>query len=299
MKENKVNLFIIGAPKCGTTALATYLNSHNEIFMSSPKEPHFFSSKFKDWFYKAESLEQYLALFSNSNDSHKILGEASVLYLYDSSALIKIYDYNPDAKIVVMLRNPIDLAYSWHSQAVYNGDENILDFEKAWRLQKNREEGRNIPKYCRIPETLQYKKIASIGSQLVELHKIFPKEQILYFYLTEMNQNAQLVYKRTLNFLGIEDDNKVDFPRVNSNKIRTRNWLDSFSRSKFFKILRLVKNSIGLKKFSPLSKSSVRNSREVQRNPLSSKFRNELRVEFQKEFQLLEEITGENLIISR
>ena len=111
---NKPNLFIVGAPKCGTTFLYHYLKQHPEIYFPDFKEPHFFGSDLirKNGAYDL-SLNNYKSLF---NSDKKIIGEASTFYIFSKNAAKEIYDFNPDAKIIIMLRNLVDLAYSLHSQ---------------------------------------------------------------------------------------------------------------------------------------------------------------------------------------
>ena len=110
----KVDFFIVGAPKAGTTSLFHYLNEHLEIEMSSQKEPDYFSDgalKRQGMYYRKsriENLEKYHGLFTNKEV--KLRGEASVSYLFYNDVPQKIKDYNPKAKIIIMLRNPIDSA---------------------------------------------------------------------------------------------------------------------------------------------------------------------------------------------
>ena len=151
----KPNFFIIGAPKCGTTALSEYLREHPNIYMCTPKEPHYFDYDFEQY-REVETLDEYLGLFEAATTEHIAIGEASACYLYSSVALEDIYQFAPQAKIIVMLRNPVDLAYSYHSQLLYASDENVPDFEQAWRLQDIRREGKKIPPRCRDSALLQY-----------------------------------------------------------------------------------------------------------------------------------------------
>ena len=105
------NFFIVGAPKCGTTALCEYLKYHPNVFMSTPKEPHYFAEDFERYRH-VKTEDKYLALFGDCNDRHLMIGEASVFYLRSTRAVSLIRDFNPDAKIIVMLRNPVDMVYS-------------------------------------------------------------------------------------------------------------------------------------------------------------------------------------------
>tara|TARA_B110000240_G_scaffold198093_1_gene256344 strand:- start:1509 stop:2372 length:864 start_codon:yes stop_codon:yes gene_type:complete len=113
----KVDFFIVGAPKSGTTSLYHYLNQHQDICMSLIKEPNYFSSEElndQGLYYKAKvisKLESYHKIFIQEKD-HQLLGEASVSYLFYQNVPLKIYKYNPTAKIIILLRNPIERAHS-------------------------------------------------------------------------------------------------------------------------------------------------------------------------------------------
>ena len=109
--------FIVGAPKAGTTSLYHYLEEHPEVYMSPIKETNFFSSKQmqeQELYYDAtpiQSKNQYLELFKDVSQEKQV-GEASVSYLYYTGVAKKILEFNPKAKIVIMLRNPVDRAFS-------------------------------------------------------------------------------------------------------------------------------------------------------------------------------------------
>ncbi len=152
------NFFIVGAPKSGTTALSDYLRDHPNIFFSEPKEPHYFAQDFEKY-RLTKTLEEYLSLFDESTPNHLAIGEGSVFYLFSSVALKKIYEFDPQAKIIVMLRNPVDLVYSFHSQQLFSADEDEQSFEKAWRLQGVRQQGKHIPRKNRNTNFLNYASI--------------------------------------------------------------------------------------------------------------------------------------------
>src|SRR5687767_1010670 len=103
---HKPNFFIVGAPKCGTTSLYEYIRVHPEVFMPDRKEPAFFCSDF----YKPRRMkeEEYLSLFREAG-SAKWIGEASTWYLYSDKAREGIKAFCPDARIIIMLRNPVDM----------------------------------------------------------------------------------------------------------------------------------------------------------------------------------------------
>ena len=117
------NLFIVGAPKCGTTFLYHYLKKHPDIYFPEFKEPHYFGSDLirRNGAYNL-SLREYKNLFSTEK---KVIGEASTFYLFSKKAAQEIYNFNPHSKIIIMLRDLVDLVHSLHSQFVFSGDEVI------------------------------------------------------------------------------------------------------------------------------------------------------------------------------
>ena len=113
----KVDFFIVGAPKAGTTSLYHYLNEHPQVEMSLQKEPNYFSDKAiqsQDLYYnknRIDTEEKYNRLF-NFQKKDVIFGEGSVSYLFYPAVAQEIKKYNPIAKIIIMLRNPVDRAFS-------------------------------------------------------------------------------------------------------------------------------------------------------------------------------------------
>ena len=161
------NLFLVGAPKSGTTALATYLGEHPEVFMA-PWELNFFGT---DLSFRTATgapshirLAHYLSTFS-SHAGERYRGDHWSCYLYSARAAEEIRDFAPDARIVVMLRNPVDQMHSQHSEMLYQGDEDIRDFAEALDAEGDRALGRRIPPGCRKPFALQYRAVAVITTR--------------------------------------------------------------------------------------------------------------------------------------
>src|SRR5690349_11034979 len=148
--SGKPNFFIVGAPKCGTTALYEYLRHHPNIFLPKVKEPHFFATDLGAY-PSVKTMDQYLGLFHDSNEAQVRIGEASVYYLRSDTALPKIREFNPAAHIIAMFRNPVEMVHALHSQLLYVGIEDVPDFEAAWRLQDPRSRGLHIPPRIRSP----------------------------------------------------------------------------------------------------------------------------------------------------
>ena len=214
----KPNFFIIGAPKCGTTALSQYLSEHHDICFSRPKEPHYFCTDFPKYRLVNSDKEYLNEYFGHCSDNNKMLGEGSVWYLFSQDAVRNILEFNPAARFIVMVRNPVDMAYALHSQAVFSGDEDIDDFETAWYLQDIRAKGMNIPGNCREPKFLQYASSCKLGDQVEKLFKLAPKEQCHLIILDDFAKNPKKIYEETLSFLNLPTDNREAFPKVNANK---------------------------------------------------------------------------------
>lgn len=291
------NFFIIGAPKCGTTALSEYLRDHKNIFVSMPKEVHYFCTDFPK--YRAVNTESgYLQLFKNTTKEHLAIGEASVFYLYSSTAIFNINEFNNSSKIIVMFRNPIELAYSMHSQLVYSRDEDEVDFCTAWHLIELRKKGKRIPEKCREPKLLYYDELAKLGEQLKRVLNVIPRERIMIIFFEDFVSDTKRVYNDVLNFLEVPNDNRSDFPRINKNKYHKLSWLGSLTQRPPKKLVDLVlkiKRVLGIEKLGILRLLRGFNLRQVNRSPLSEEFRIQLENCFRNDIATLSELTGRNL----
>ncbi len=141
LKLKKPDFFIVGAPKSGTTALNNYLSQHPDVFMAQ-KELHRFGSDLKMRI--VPSQEEYLQSFQSAGEG-KLIGEASVWYLFSKTAATEIKRFSPAARIVIMLRNPVEVLPSLHSQNLYNGNEDTKDLKKALDLDVERKKGNFLP----------------------------------------------------------------------------------------------------------------------------------------------------------
>lgn len=209
------NLFIVGAPKCGTTAWVEYLRSHPGIFFARVKEPHHFARDFPHWCFIRER-DDYLALFEGSGAA-PIVGEGSVRYLYSQAAAEEIHRFNPDARILIFLRRQEDFLPSLHNQQLYNRDESIESFEQVWHLSGHRPAD-TIPANCREPRFLDYKAMGRFHEQVERYYALFPPAQIKVVTFDSWIGDPRPTYIDILRFLGVEDDGRTDFPPVNEAK---------------------------------------------------------------------------------
>lgn len=212
------NLFIVGAPKCGTTAMHTYLGQHPEIFMSKEKENNHFATDLLSGNDPFRSDARYFAMFEGADDA-KIIGESSVFYLFSKVAAANIYHYNPEAKIIIMLRNPVEMLQSYHAQLIYNQDEDILDFKAALKAEGKRKSGElKIKEGLRFKERLFYSEIVSYTEQVKRYLSLFGKEHVRIIVFEEFKKEPAVVYRKTLEFLNVDTTYQINFPVINGRK---------------------------------------------------------------------------------
>jgi hypothetical protein len=145
---NMPNFLIIGAAKSGTTALYEYLKQHPQIYLSPVKEPEFFSFEGEQLNYEGPgvtinassitNLEAYQRLFQEASEQQMARGEASALSLYIPKAAARIKYYVPNAKLIAILRNPVDRAYASFTHLIRDGREPITDFAQALAAEERR-----------------------------------------------------------------------------------------------------------------------------------------------------------------
>lgn len=202
----KVNFFIVGAPKSGTTSLYYYLQEHPEVEMSREKEPDYFSydSIQKQGMYysnqRINSEEKYHSLF-NKKSKGVIFGEASVSYLFYNKVANRIKQYNADAKIIIMLRNPIDRAFSHYLMdfrlgLVSDSFENIIN-----KTSKHK----NAQLFYQ-----QYIEVSEYSNQIERYLKEFNINNILFIDYEDFKKDARRVVRNVYDFLDINSEYKAD-----------------------------------------------------------------------------------------
>jgi len=207
------NFLIIGAPKAGTTSLFQYLRMHPDIFLSSLKEPNFFALQGKEPNYtgpgdqrgnrcRVHQLDAYQALFSQPKGA-QALGEASTIYLYSETAAENIAKHVPHMKLITILRNPVDLAYSAYLHMRREGREPCQTFEQALAQEKTRIQEGWTPLWHLTAQ-------GEYAKQLKRYYKHFPKQQVKVFFYEAWQNNPQKVLKDILNFLNVDSNIKLD-----------------------------------------------------------------------------------------
>lgn len=212
---NKPSIFyIVSALKTATSALWEYLTLHPEIFRPRIKEFHQFCD---DFFESHMSDDDYLSAFSGMTDVHRMSVDGSVLYMYSDVALKRIHTFDSDAKIIVMLRHPVDLVYSWHSQLCWNLNEDEPSFERAWALCEERADGRSLPADFEEPFVLQYGEIGLLAKSLKRIQSIFSDHQVKVVFMEDMKADTAGIYQEVVTFLDASPFELPEYRTVNAN----------------------------------------------------------------------------------
>src|SRR5262249_3781977 len=203
--------FLVGAPRCGTTSLAVALAQHPQVCFSEPKEPHFFTRVSENFDFARMQMEYISTFFPAERLSRNALGEGSPTYLYSRQAILLIDRMFPAARFLVMVRNPLEMIPSYHARLLFTMDEEVTDFETAWRMQNLRAKGVCIPSTCRDPRLLQYAEIGRVGSRLADLIELVGRERVKTIVLDDFAFAPLAVYREVLDFLRLENDGRTEF----------------------------------------------------------------------------------------
>lgn len=287
------NLFLIGAPKCGTSALHEYLGQHPQIYMSRVKEPHHYSRDLpgRNAFFPCD---EYLALFAGARAEHAWRGESSVYYLYSQVALPALLADEPQARCIAMLRNPLDLVPSLHAQLVNSLNEDETDLATAWHLQAQRALGEHLPPRCVEPSYLQYRDIAMLGAQLQRAMGHLAPWQLHVILFDDFSRDPGRVYAETLEFLRLPHDGRREFPRVNPRtRLRSR-WLRGLvDERRLPAAWRKWGRHCGLDRVQ--QRMLQWNETPAPRPQLAAPLRDEFMAVFRDDIQLLEELLHRDL----
>ncbi len=221
----KPNFFIVGAPKCGTTSLYHYLRQHPDVFLPHSeteywryKEPNHFCQDLIAWpGLCIETTDKYLSLFESASGEKRV-GEASALNLYSKEAAQNIARFAPDAKIIIMLRHPVDMMQSWHHDCMRWGHEIVGDFERAVLLDDERRQGQSLPKGSGYPSCLVYRDIAAFGAQVQRYYDAFGKDQVGVWLLEDMASAPAETFRQVATFLDVDPEFKPAFDVHNKKK---------------------------------------------------------------------------------
>jgi len=222
--------FIVGAPRCGTTTLAGFLQQHPEVCFSAVKEPHFFSRDELDGL-SEEQLErlvdeEYLErFFGQCSGTEKLRAEGSVTYLYTPERMALILNLWPDAKFVISLRDPLAMLPSLHQRLLVTGDENITDFGKAWAKIEDRAGGKSIPRSAIDARFLRYDEAGALGRHVERFLAAVGRKRCHILLFDDLASDPEGTYRKLCNFLGLDPWPGTKFGARRINKTFRIGWL--------------------------------------------------------------------------
>ena len=286
------NFFIIGAPKSGTTSLYNYLCTHPNIFMSEIKGPHFFATDLiNSRVVKTE--KEYLDLFKSVKKHHLAIGEASVLYLYSREAIKNLYENYPKSKLIVLLRNPIDIIQSWHAEMIWSRLEDNENFENAWF--DNISDGDRKKNKC---IKLDYKNIFRYGEQIDRVFKYFSKKNVKIIYYEDFSSSTKKTYMEITNFLNIPNYEKNSFIKYNTYKYYKNKSLQNFLAQPpvyIVKILNYVKIKFNIKRIGLFKKILHYNTYYPKKPKISNFLKNSIIEKYNDDVNHLSKILEKDL----
>lgn len=216
-----VDFLIIGAQKSGTTSLYNWLARHPSIILPSEKEVHFFSRE-----NNYIQGDKFLSAYFKIKDNRKITGFADVQLLFLDDMAKKVYDYLPSVKLIVVLRNPIDRAYSAYWFARRNGIEKRQSFEDAITDELQGISSETLHKQ----EAMSYLKHGYYAEQLESYLEFFEKKNIKAVFTEKLRDNPKITFLKVLEFLNCSTNeyalSNVDFSKLsNTSSIPKIRWL--------------------------------------------------------------------------
>lgn len=230
------NFFLIGTAKAGTTSLYSYLEQHPEIYMSPVKEPRFFTPEIYSTYNNAVrsggrkvplTFKQYSQLFAGVQDETAI-GEASTDYLYLAKSAARIKEKVPNAKLIVILRNPAERAFSAYCYQLRDGYE-TLSFEEALNVEGSRIKQGFRPGW-------HYQEVGFYHDRIKQYLDIFPAEQIKIYLYEELASDSIKVTREIYHFLGVDSDFIPNFTKKNISGVPKNQTLHNlFTKENFLK----------------------------------------------------------------
>jgi len=242
-----IDFIIIGAQRCGTTSLYNYLIAHPNISSALNKEIHFFDINYNkgiDWYWK-----QFPLVSEKVNpDEKSVTGESTPYYLFHPLVAKRIFKHLPKIKLIVLLRNPVDRAYSHYNHAVRRGNES-LSFEKAIKIEPERLREQE-QKVLEGKNSLTYRRLSYLGrgayaEQLEKYLELFQKKQFLILKSEDFFASPQQYLNKVFSFLGLSNFELKKFekfgfgnnPPMNE---KTRNFLTEYFRSHNERLSKLI-----------------------------------------------------------
>ena len=270
-----------------------YLKQHPDIFMAK-KELHYFGSDLP--MKNRISASDYSMNFINTGNK-KIIGESSVWYLFSHNAAKEIFEFSPDSKILIMLRNPVNFLTSLHSQHIRDGNENISKFQLAIQFDEERRKGNKQPKCVDFTSLPPYKDVALFSEQVKRYLDAFSKENVHILIYEEFAKDPETSTKGVLAFLGVDTNHPIEYRVINPNKKIRLLFLHRLIKAPAGWLKQIVRIIIPVKeaRHRIMHYLQQKNSTEKQRKKMSQATERYLKDFFADDISKLEKILGREL----
>jgi hypothetical protein len=249
--NNIPNLFLIGAPKSGTTAIANGLAQHAQIFVGK-KEPRYFDANvFYDFEedYPIKSISSYFQLYSGADKGHRYLLDASVFTMYSKESIKSILKLSPNARFIVVFRDPLQAVKSMHLQRLKYSDVKMRevseDFCECWHVLQDRIRGHGYPAGCRNKFLFRYDLMYSYQLYVDMLLDTLGQENILFLNYDDFKVNYKYTYSKIFDFLKLDGFSIVN-EKVNESSVLKSSHFNRFL-VKGANFSRPIRDFIGLK----------------------------------------------------
>jgi len=247
-----IDFIIIGTQRGGTTSLYNYLGQHKDVTPAVTKEIHFFDDNYDrglDWYY-----EQFPSISKNlGKEKIPITGESTPYYQFHPLVPERVFKTLPKVKLIVLLRNPVDRAYSHYNHAKRVGNE-TLSFEDAIQAEGKRLEGEK-EKLLEGKQSLTYQRLSFLSrgmyvNQLKLWRQFFQKEQFLILKTEDFFDSPRTILERVFDFLGLENFEISNFKKFNQFKYpkmeeKTRKYLTEFFKPHNKKLYQFLGKDFG------------------------------------------------------
>jgi hypothetical protein len=276
--------------------MAHYLSAHPDVFMADKEptyRPFIADLHFRQKFHFVSSDERhYLSLFRGAT-TEKWLLDATPLYMYSADSAVKIRAFSPDAKIIIILRNPVAMMYSMHGMNLGIYTEDLASFEEALAAEPERRLGRRLSKYLSLTETVFYRSWANYTAQVERYFNVFGRENVRVMVFDDFVSDTPSVFRETLQFLEIDDTFAPQF--------RVANAAAEHSKARAFLAIHPVLRTVVSYMPAPVRRLGTKLVEPLLppltlQEKLEPEVRNRLLAEFEPEVERLERLLDRKLV---
>ena len=298
LTELPPSFFVIGAPRCGSTAVSDTLKANPNVSFSVPKESHYLLQP-----REGQSVEEWRHTYVDRyhpdlNSTHQAMGDGSVSYIFSPEAIARALEFDSRSKFIAVLRHPVEMMQSFHLRLLYLLDENEDDLATAWAMQDRRARGENIPPLCRDPRMLQYGEVGQFSRHLQRVFDIVGRDRCLVLLFEDLVNAPRETYLNLLDFIGVDDDGQTEFSRKRESVTFKSQWLQRLLMNPPDWVLRRVQsmNIRNVPRLKRLRKKLKRlNNQPAAHPPLSKETELMLQRYFAPEIESLALLLGRDL----